>query len=288
MSAGGMTRRTTLKNKASCTGVGLHTGAPARLALVPAEAGTGRVFERTDLSPPVLVAATLDHASSQGYGTSVSAGGAVIETVEHLLAALSAYGVDDVVIRLHGPECPAVDGAAAAYCALIEEAGLNQGDAPAPVFEILEPVEFTRGERRAVFEPAPGFEVDISIAFDDLPAIGRQSYAAQVDAEAFRDAIAPARTFARLSDYKALRAAGRSQGGSVANAILVDGSGILNKEGLRFEDEFARHKALDAIGDLALLGAPLKGRFLAERPGHAFNLAAMRALMAAAHAWKLA
>jgi UDP-3-O-[3-hydroxymyristoyl] N-acetylglucosamine deacetylase len=274
-------QQTTISRTVSVSGPGLHSGAPAEVVLHPAPAGTGVVFRRLDgpgageviaLDPSVVV----DTRLSTVIGSS---GGARIATVEHLLAAIGGLGLDNVRIDVTGPEIPALDGSAAPFVALVRSAGVIELVERRRVLTVLHPVEIVMGDRRARFEPADGFTVDVTIDFDD-PAIGRQRVFADVTAHRFARDLAAARTFAFLAEVDALRAAGLARGGSLDNCVVLDGGRVLNPEGLRFADEFVRHKALDVVGDLMLAGIAIRGRYVAERPGHALNNAALRALFA--------
>jgi UDP-3-O-[3-hydroxymyristoyl] N-acetylglucosamine deacetylase len=277
------------------TGVGLHCGDRVRMTVRPAGADAGVAFRRVDLpageddanvvrlAPGAVVDTTL--------GTTVAnRAGARVQTVEHLLAAILGVGLDNVVIDLEGGEPPAMDGSALPFARRLAQAGVDRLAAPRRVIRVEKPVEVDLGGRTARFEPASRLEIDIAIAFDD-PAIGRQRAVFALDpersAERFLADLAPARTFAFLKDYDALRAQGLARGGSLENCVVLDGGEVINEGGLRFADEFARHKALDVLGDLALAGWAIQGRYTAERPGHALNNLALRALMDDASAWSL-
>jgi len=218
-----------------------------------------------------------------------SPSGVAVSTVEHLLAAFSALSVDNAVVELDASELPIMDGSAAPFIKLIDQAGRRAQDAPRRYIEIVEAVEVVDGDKRAALVPGssvrPGLEVDFEIAFASR-AIGRQRIALRVDETSFRRELASARTFGFVHEVEALRARGLARAGSLENAVVVDGDRVLNPEGLRFEDEFVRHKALDAVGDLYVLGAPVLGRFEARYAGHALNNALVRALVARPQAWR--
>ena len=281
-----MSERTTLASAAVCAGVGLHTGARVRMALKPAPVGSGVVFERADLDlDNVRVPARREHVRSTDLGTTlVNDSGASAATVEHLMAALAGLGVDDVVVELDGPEVPAMDGSSAPFVDLMRRAGLKASPAPRKAIKVLKPVEVTDGARRAVFLPSLKPAIDVEIEFED-EAIGRQHFHFDVNREAFADLVAPARTFGFRRDLNALLQAGLARGGSMDNAVVLDENGVANPEGLRFADEFVRHKALDALGDLYLAGAPILGLYRAARPGHGLNAKALEALLGDETAW---
>jgi len=282
-----MIERATLASPAVCAGIGLHTGARVRMVMKTAPVGTGIVFERTDLDvADPIVPAHRDYVRSTDLGTTlVNEAGASVATVEHLMAALAGLGVDDLIIELDGPEVPAMDGSSAPFVELILHAGLVTRPAPRRALQVLKAVEVTDGSRHAVFLPAVTPRIDVEIEFDD-PTIGRQQFAFDVNRTNFHDLVAPARTFGFRREFSALLKAGLARGGSMDNAVVVDDTGVANPEGLRFADEFVRHKALDALGDLYLLGAPIVGLYKAHRPGHGLNAKALATLLADQSAWR--
>lgn len=281
-----MSERTTLASAAVCAGVGLHTGARVRMALKPAPVGSGIVFERADLDlDDVRVPARREYVRSTELGTTlVNDAGASAATVEHLMAAFAGLGVDDVIVELDGPEVPAMDGSSAPFVDLMFRAGLKTAPAPRKAIKVLKPVEVEDGARRAVFLPSLKPSIDVEIDFED-ETIGRQHFQFEVCRDAFADLVAPARTFGFRRDLNALLKAGLARGGSMDNAVVLDEAGVANPEGLRFADEFVRHKALDALGDLYLAGAPILGLYRATRPGHGLNARAVEALLADETAW---
>jgi UDP-3-O-[3-hydroxymyristoyl] N-acetylglucosamine deacetylase len=209
-----------------------------------------------------------------------------VSTIEHLMAAFAALEVDNAVVEIDGPEVPIMDGSALPFVQLIDRAGRRVQDAPRRFIEILKPVVVVDGDKRAAAAPAPTLEVDFEIAFASA-AIGRQRVSLEVTETSFRKELAAARTFGFIQDVEALRAMGLARGGGLENAVVIDGDRILNPEGLRFADEFVRHKALDAIGDLYVLGAPMLGRFEGRYAGHALNNRLVRALKADTSAWRM-
>ena len=277
----------TLAGPAVFAGVGLHSGARVRAAMLPAPADSGIVFLRTDVTEDGRVVAHADHVASTRLSTVLgNASGVTVATVEHLMAALWALGVDNAIVELDGPEAPIMDGSSAPFVNLIDRTGRRSQDILRQAIEVLQPVEVIDGDRRAALMPASRFEVAVEIAFDSA-AIGRQSLDMAVDEAAFRAELADCRTFGFLHEVEALRRAGLAQGGSLKNAVVVDGDALLNPEGLRRPDEFVRHKAVDAIGDLATLGRPLIGRYEGRYAGHAMNNALVRALLARPETFRL-
>ena len=267
-------------------GVGLHTGRRVRAAIVPAQAGVGVVFVRTDLGGKTIPARA-DHVVNTRLNTVLGDGsGAMVSTVEHLMAALAALEIDNVLIELDGPEVPIMDGSAKPFVQLIEHVGRRRQEAPRQYLEVLAPIEVCDGERSARLCPASRLELALEIDFDS-PVIGRQRIELALDETSFRAELAEARTFGFLHEVEALRAAGLALGGSLENAVVVAGEGVLNPEGLRSRDQFVRHKALDALGDLYLLGHPLIGRYEGVCAGHALNNALARELLARPDAWRL-
>jgi len=279
--------RQTLAAPAVCAGIGLHSGERVRMVLQPASAGAGIVFVRSDVdNRDNRIAARATSVNEVRLGTTVcNADGVSIATVEHLMAALAGMGVDDAVIEVDGPEVPVMDGSSAPFVKLIEQVGLKSHAMPRRAIQVLRPVSVEIDERRASFLPALKPMIEVDIAFEHA-SVGRQSCVFDVTPQIFSADIASARTFGFRKDYDALLAAGLARGGSMDNAVVLDEDGVANPEGLRFKDEFVRHKALDALGDLYLAGAPIIGRYAAERPGHAINNLAVRALLDDPTAWK--
>jgi UDP-3-O-[3-hydroxymyristoyl] N-acetylglucosamine deacetylase len=278
----------TLKGPAIIAGVGVHTGERVRLVVRPAPAGTGIVFVRTDVTDrdnrvPVSGEAVVQTRLGTVIG---NAAGVTVSTIEHLMATFAALGVDNAEVQLDGPEVPIMDGSARDFVSLIDRVGLRRQEAPRAFIEVLEPIEVVEGDKRAALLPSERAEVFFEIEFATA-AIGRQAVDVAVDAGSFRAELADCRTFGFVQEVEALRAAGLARGGSLANAVVVDGDRVLNPEGLRRPDEFVRHKALDAIGDLYVLGAPLLARFEGVKAGHGLNNQLVRALLARPEAWRL-
>jgi UDP-3-O-[3-hydroxymyristoyl] N-acetylglucosamine deacetylase len=284
-----MKMQKTIAGTAICAGVGVHTGKHVRMVLSPASADAGIVFVRTDLEGDNRIEASAAHVGATMLGTTLQNGAGVsVATVEHLLAACAGLEVDNLVVELDGPELPILDGSAAPFVTLLQNVGLRALAAPRRVIRILRRVEIVDGERRAVLEPdlaADSLHLDVTIRFSD-PAIGVQRKRARLTPDVFASEIAAARTFGFAADVERLHAAGRGLGASLANAIVVDAGRVVNAEGLRFEDEFVRHKMLDVIGDLALAGGPIAGRYIADQPGHSLNASLVHALMQKPGAWR--
>lgn len=277
----------TLQGPAIFAGVGVHTGAYTRVAVRPAPVGSGIVFVRTDVTDrDNRVPATGEAVTKTQLGTVIeNAAGVSVSTIEHLMAALVMLGIDNAVVELDGPEMPIMDGSSLPFVQILDRAGRRQQDALRSYIEILEPIEFIDGDKRATLLPADQFEVAFEIRFPSA-AIGRQVVDLPMDERAFRDELANCRTFGFLHEVEYLRSIGLARGGSMENAVVIEGDRILNPEGLRRPDEFVRHKALDAIGDLYVLGAPILGRFEGVLAGHGLNNQLVRALLAAPQSWR--
>ena len=277
----------TLARSVGLSGVGLHGGAPARLTLRPAPAGSGVVFCRIDVADrDQRVPATWDRVSDTRLNTTIAnAEGVSVSTIEHLMAALAAAGVDNALIDIDGPEIPIMDGSSAPFLRAIRSVGLVDLDAPRRAIRVLRPVSVRKGDAVASLSPAERFEIGFSIDFADA-AIGAQTGEIAVDGDSFARELADCRTFGRLAEIEHLRKMGLALGGGLHNAIVVDGARVLNPEGLRRADEFVRHKMLDAVGDLALAGAPIVGRYEGARAGHETTNLLLRALFADASAWE--
>ena len=268
-------------------GVGVHTGDRVRLAVRPAPVGAGIVFVRTDIKDrdnriPVSGEAVVDARLNTMIE---NAAGVRLSTIEHLMAAFAALGVSNAVVEVDGPELPILDGSALQFVQLLDRAGFRRQEAPVRYIEILEPIRVQDGDKTAALLPCDRYEMRFEIDFD-TPVIGNQVVDFVVDEETFRNEIMSARTFGFAHEVEALRKAGLARGGSLENAVVIDGDQILNPGGLRMEREFVRHKALDAIGDLYVLGAPLLGRYEGVKAGHAINNLLVRELLANPQAWR--
>ncbi|KAF0675464.1 UDP-3-O-acyl-N-acetylglucosamine deacetylase [Profundibacterium mesophilum] len=280
--------QTTLNTTVSFDGIGLHSGKAARLTLVPAPAEQGIRFLRrdvTDRDPRIL--ARWDRVQQGELCTRISNDDGVhVSTIEHVMAAISGCGIHNLTVELDGPEVPILDGSSAPFVEAILRAGLRRLGAPVRALRVLETVEVRNGAAFARLEPADALEIDFSIAFDDA-AIGRQNRVISLRRDAFAAELADSRTFCRKADVDAMRARGLALGGSLENAVVVDGAQVLSPGGLRHADEAVRHKMLDAIGDLALAGAPLLARYTGNRAGHAMTNALLRTLFAQPGACRL-
>lgn len=279
-------RQSTLRAPAVCAGISLHGGRQTRLVMTPAAPNTGLVFRRSDITDRYnLIPVQPESVTGVRNCTTISnAANVTVSTIEHLLAALCAAGVDNLLIDLDGPELPALDGSAEPFLKLIEQIGLHRQAAPRRYIRVLKTVEISAGDATAKIEPCDRFELDVTIDFDDA-AIGHQRLKIAPDVRAFRDRLASARTFARKHEVAALQEAGLSKGGSFDNAILVDGDAVLNPGGLRFDDEFVRHKALDLMGDM-YLGGPILGRVTTIKSGHGLNHDLLTKIFATKDAWQ--
>lgn len=282
-----MIKQRTLKNVIGATGVGLHTGEKVRMTLRPAAANTGIVFRRVDLPQVVDIKADAYAVRDTRLASCLEKDGAIVGTVEHLMSALAGLGIDNIFIDLTGPEVPIMDGSAAPFVFLLQSAGLEEQKALKRFIRVLKPAQVSQGDKWVRFEPYHGFKVDLAIEFNH-PVFerSRQSVSFDFASTSFVKEVSRARTFGFVQDVEAMREKGLAMGGSLDNAIVLDDYRILNSDGLRFDDEFVKHKALDAIGDLYLLGHPLIGAFSGFKSGHALNNQLLRALLEDRHAWE--
>lgn len=280
-------RQSTIRNRINCTGTGLHSGEVVRLCLRPAPAGTGIMFVRTDVDRAVgRIPAVWDRVTQTMLGTTLTnEHGVSVATVEHLMSALAGAEIDNMIVELDGPEVPIMDGSAAPFLFLIECAGRRDLESPRFAIRVLEPVQVEDGDKWVRLEPSETFQIDFHIAFESA-AIGRQSFSLTLDPASYRAEIARARTFGFAPEVDHLRSRGLALGGSLDNAVVIDGDEILNEGGLRYPDEFVRHKALDAVGDLYLAGAPLLARYTGYKAGHELNNRVLRALFAESESWE--
>ena len=274
----------TLRRAISCAGIGLHSGNKVTLSLKPAAVNSGIRFRRIDLNG-LEVPATVEHVGGINYATGLARDAVRVDTVEHLLAALVSLGIDNVVVELNSPEVPIMDGSAAPFIYLIHEAGVKQLAQPRRYLKVLRPISLLRGDKRLALYPSDHFKVTYSIAFDH-PLLRHQSRTVRLSEETFVEEIAPARTFTFLNEVEMLRQQGLAQGGSLDNAVVIGDTGILNNA-LRFDDEFVRHKILDLIGDMALVGHPIIGHLVAHRGGHALHTAFAAQVREESDAWTL-
>jgi len=282
-------RQTTLGSSVSVTGIGVHSGMPVTVSLGPADADAGFLFIRTGLDGVDReVRANADAVIATEFATVLGdSSGPLVSTAEHVLAALRGMGVDNATIEVDGPEVPIMDGSAAPFVAAIDQAGLIELAAPRRFIEIVRPVRVVIGQSVGELSPyADGFRADVEIDFAH-PQIGRQAFAFELSATAFRRDISRARTFGCMEDVAKLWSAGYARGASLENSVVYDARRVLNPEGLRYRDEFVRHKVLDVVGDLSLAGLPLLGRYSSVRGGHKLNNAVLRSWLAERRAWRI-
>jgi UDP-3-O-[3-hydroxymyristoyl] N-acetylglucosamine deacetylase len=283
-----MALQKTIKNRMSCQGVGVHTGILTTVTLLPAPEGTGVVFQRTD-HPGIagVIPARFDRVTDTKLGTTIgNVYGVKVHTVEHLMAAIVGCGVTNIIVEIDGAEVPIMDGSAAPFVFLIECAGIVQQTSAQRAIRVRETVRVEDGDKYAELRPGIGFSAELEIAFENCPVIDRQFYAFDLDAPSFKAELARARTFGFRHEVEYLQANGLALGGSLANSIVLDGARVMNEDGLRFADEFVRHKLLDVVGDMALAGAPLFAQFRGYKTGHALNNKLLRELFARQHAWE--
>jgi UDP-3-O-[3-hydroxymyristoyl] N-acetylglucosamine deacetylase len=259
--------------------VGLHSGAPVNLSLLPAPVNHGIVFVRTDASRPVAIPALTEYVVDTSLATTLGKDGVKVSTIEHLMAALAGMGLDNVRVELDGPEVPIMDGSAAPFAALIAEAGMREQEEPRRLLVMKKTVSVTDGDKEASLSPASRFRISCSIDFKH-PLITEQAFDLEFSDRCFHREISRARTFGFLRDVEMLKKMGLARGGSLDNAIVVDEFSILNPDGLRFPDEFVRHKILDAVGDISLFGRPVVGHLKAFKTGHALNQKLVKAVLA--------
>ncbi|QGX39025.1 UDP-3-O-acyl-N-acetylglucosamine deacetylase [Permianibacter aggregans] len=283
-----MIKQRTLRTAIRATGVGLHSGEKVMLTLRPAPADAGIIFRRVDLNPVVEIVAEPENVGDTTMSTCLIKDGVRISTVEHLLAAIAGLGIDNAYIDVSAPEIPIMDGSSGPFVFLIQSAGIVEQNRPKRFIKIKKRIEVTEGDKSAVFEPFDGFKIDFTIDFKH-PVFAQSAQRAVVDlsSTSFVKEVSRARTFGFMNDIEYLRSKNLALGGSMDNAIVLDEYRILNSDGLRYDDEFVKHKILDAIGDLYLMGHSLIGAFTAVKSGHALNNKLLRALKADAEAWEL-
>jgi UDP-3-O-[3-hydroxymyristoyl] N-acetylglucosamine deacetylase len=281
-------RQRTLNNTIRATGVGLHTGEKVYLTLRPAAVDTGIVFRRVDLDPPVEIQALANNVGDTTLSTTLVKGDVRVSTVEHLLSAMAGLGIDNALVDVTAAEVPIMDGSAGPFVFLIQSAGIVEQSAAKKFIRIREPVCVQQGDKTASFKPFNGFKVTFAIEFDH-PVFRHRNLKASVDfsSTSFVKEVSRARTFGFIHEIEYLRSKGLARGGSIDNAIVVDDDQVLNEDGLRYDDEFVKHKVLDAIGDLYLLGNSLIGEFEAYKSGHALNNALLRELLSRRDAWEV-
>lgn len=283
-----MIKQRTLKNAIRATGVGLHTGDKIHLTLLPAPVDSGIVFRRVDLNPPVEIKATARNVGETTLSTCLVQDGVRVSTVEHLMSAMAGLGIDNAIVELDAPEIPIMDGSAGPFVFLIQSAGVQEQNAPKKFVRIKREVTLRDGDKFATFLPFDGFKVAFSIEFDHPVFKDRRPQTElEFSSATFVKDISRARTFGFMHEIEYLRSKGLARGGSMDNAIVVDQYRILNEDGLRFEDEFVKHKVLDAIGDLYMLGNSLICEYRAHKSGHSLNNRALRLLLEQPDAWEV-
>ncbi len=282
-----MIRQRTLKHIIRATGVGLHTGEKVYMTLRPAAPNTGIVFHRVDLAPPVAIKADPYHVGDTRLASCLEQDGVRVSTVEHLMSALAGLGIDNLYVDLTSGEVPIMDGSAGPFVFLLQSAGIEEQPAAKKFIRILQPVEVSSGDKSARFAPHPGFKIEFSIDFDH-PVFENSAKSVCVDfaTTSYVKEVSRARTFGFMHEVEWMRGQGLALGGSLDNAIVLDEYRVLNNDGLRYDDEFVKHKVLDAIGDLYLLGHPVIGLFAAHKSGHALNNALLRRLLEQQGAWE--
>jgi len=282
-----MVKQRTLKNPVQATGVGLHTGERVDLALRPAPANSGIVFRRVDMSPVVAIRAEAHAVSDTRLSTCLEMGNARVSTIEHLMSAFAGLGVDNAYVDLNSAEVPIMDGSAGTFIFLLQSAGIAEQSAAKQFIRIKKTVEVRDGDKWVRFEPFNGYKLGFTINFaHPVFATSKQNVTIDLGEHSYIKEVSRARTFGFMQDVEAMRAQGLALGGNLDNAIVMDEYRVINPDGLRFEDEFVKHKVLDAIGDLYLLGHPLIGAFSGYKSGHALNNALLRALLADEQAWE--
>jgi UDP-3-O-[3-hydroxymyristoyl] N-acetylglucosamine deacetylase len=282
-----MTRyQKTIKKEVAVAGIGLHCGQEVSMTIKPAREGSGIIFARTDIPSVPEIPARIDHVVDCHFATTIGNGQCRISTIEHLMAAFAGMGIDNARVELNGPEVPALDGSASAYVMLFQEAGLKVQNSARRYIEILEEVSFRDGDKKVTLSPCRSFHVDFTIDFEH-PAIRAQRFRGKIDSRTFTKSIARARTFGFLKEVDMLHKNGLALGASLDNAVVIGAEAVINSEGLRFSDEFVRHKVLDLIGDFYLLGAPLKARVKAVKSGHELHCNIMKFLAESPSAWRL-
>lgn len=280
-------KQRTLRHDIRAMGVGLHTGEKVYLTLKPAPVDTGILFRRVDLNPVVELLARTENVGDTRLSTSLGFGEAQVSTVEHLLSAMAGLGIDNAIVEVTAPEVPIMDGSASPFVFLLQSAGIKEQDAPKKFIRIKKYVRVEDGDKWAVLEPFEGFKVSLELDFQH-PVLKNSSQSATLDfsSTSYVKEVSRARTFGFMSDYEWLRANNLALGGSLDNAVVLDEFRVMNEDGLRYKDEFVKHKILDAVGDLSLLGRSLIGAFSGFKSGHALNNTLLRALLADTKAWE--
>jgi UDP-3-O-[3-hydroxymyristoyl] N-acetylglucosamine deacetylase len=274
----------TIREEITFRGLGLHTGSPVMMKLKPAPRDTGVVFYRADKG--TYISADVRNVTDTAFATTLGTNGTRVKTVEHILATLSGLGIDNVTIEIDGPEVPILDGSSLEFARRIIEAGIAKQACSRRVIQIIDPIVFREGQTEITAFPYEGRRISYCIQFDHH-LLGAQQLTVDLDSSSFVSELAPARTFGFLKDVENLKAIGLAKGGSLDNAVILGDAGVLNASGLRFEDEFIRHKILDFIGDISLIGMPIHAHFVVRRSGHTTNVKFLRHLLAATESWRV-
>ena len=280
-------KQTTIKSEFNFSGIALHSGANINVRVLPAPAGAGITFVRVDTPVRASIKASIMNVVATDYATTLGVDGVTVSTVEHLMAAFFGMGVDNATVELDGPEIPIMDGSAAHFVDMIERVGLRVLKSPKKYLVVTKPIEVIDGDRYIRLYPTDGMDLGIDYRMDfSHPFLTKQSFSSPFSKDIFRNEVVRARTFGYLKDVEKLRANGLAKGGCLSNAVVIGDDDILNEDGLRFPDEFVRHKVLDLMGDVALLGAPIVGRFVAYRSGHSLNFRLSNELLSSPDSWK--
>ncbi len=278
-------KENTIRSEVSCAGIGLHSGKTIHLRLLPASEGSGVVFIRRDLGG-VLIPADHAHIVSTYLSTTIGVEGASVQTIEHLMAAVSAMEIHNLIVEVDGPEVPVMDGSSGPFVTLLAKAGVDCQSSKRSFMEIMKPITVSEDEKQVTIHPGSSFEIEYRIAYNH-PAISEQSYHYRHSPLAFKREIAAARTFGFLKDVEYLKERGLARGGSLDNAVVIGDDGVLNEQGLRFSDEFVRHKILDLIGDLSLIGMPILGRVEATCSGHSLHAKLIEEVLESKKSWRI-
>ena len=281
-----MAFQATVKNKVVFSGIGLHSGKDVSMTLRPADAGTGIVFHRIDMSPSVSIEAIAKNVVNTRLSTTIGVSGAIVSTIEHLMAALSGCGIDNVHVDIDGPEVPIMDGSAAPFVEGLRKAGVRVLSRPRKFLVVKKPISVVDGDKKIAIIPSRYFRVSFDMRFNH-PVVNNQFRSMKFSDEVFARDYAPARTFGFLVEVETLKANGLARGGSLDNAVVIGDDGILNEGGLRYDDEFVRHKIMDSVGDLSLAGYPLIGHVKAYKSGHDLNHKLVTEILARPECWKL-
>lgn len=275
----------TLQKPVSCSGLGVHSGEEVMLTVKPAPVNHGIKFVRVDLPDTPSVSAHFNKVVDTSLATVIGEDGFIISTIEHLMASFAGLSIDNAIVELNGHEIPIMDGSAAPFTSMMKEAGIEEQEGPRCFFQVNEPIGIEENGKSVTVYPYPGFKISYTIDFDH-PIVGKQTYSMEVEENSFEHEVSGARTFGFLHEIEYLKRYGFAKGGSLDNAVVLDREDVVNEDGLRFEDEFVRHKILDSIGDFSLIGMPILGHVVIEKSGHAFNHAFIKEFFARKESWE--